>query len=184
MEVTNSATVFTEWASSTARGSSARSSTRSERSVAMQLGSMPTTVLPSLTCGSRTSSVLRSRALAAVSWPVETRVRPQQAPGPAISTSQPAAKRTSRASRGMSGSMASEKESTQSTTLAPVCFADLVGGLLRRNGFRGSVGSERRGSAPITAVMALRSSGTRPARLTSGASGAASLSHCGSRPSV
>src|SRR5699024_4562170 len=114
--VSSSATVLTCLDTACAAGSLGRSSTRSERNVAVQLGSRPTIVYPSSTYGASTSTVLVSFCLAAVSWPVVTRVRPQQMPGSAIVTSQPAASSTVMASRAISGDKLSVDESTHSTT--------------------------------------------------------------------
>ncbi|MFB9072634.1 hypothetical protein ACFFX0_16085 [Citricoccus parietis] len=118
--VSSSATVRTADATSRAPGCPGSSSTRSERSVAVQLGSSPTTVCPARTYGSRIATVRRSFSLAAVSCPVEISVSPQQACSPVdcpiTSTSHPAASSTVRASAGISGERASEKESTHSTT--------------------------------------------------------------------
>lgn len=119
MSVRNSAMVFTELASSAALGSSGRSCCKSDRSVAVQLGSRPMTVRPLRTWGMSWSRVARRVALARCSWPVDMSVSPQQAPGPASWMSQPAAVSTSRASWATPGARASEKESTQSKTLGP-----------------------------------------------------------------
>lgn len=112
-------------------------------------------------------------------------MRPQHAPGAAISTSHPAAVSTRSAARGMSGANASENESTHSTAFGPA-----VGGTgrraarVRRNGTAGSSGSERLVSAPIVVIIARRMNGTRPIRFRAGPIGPTRRSHCGSLPNV